>query len=144
MKMRWVRSRNISRQERKSIPSGLRHALGVEILLESGECSADFFGLPEICHGVLNRAILEAEQRNELLLVELLHAHRDVVGENKAQEDLLFTAEAHADLHLCLYSVLLTGDRGHGVGQHAEEITVLGVVDLLYLCHLLIVESCLC
>ena len=54
----------------------------------------DFLRLAEVGHGVGNGVVVfEPEQRGQFLLVQLLHAHGDVMGQDEVEEHLLFGAE---------------------------------------------------
>ena len=72
------------------------------------------------------------------------HADAYVVRQHEVEEDLLLAVEVGADDHLGLCSALLAGERREGVGdmgQHVEEVALLGVDDLLHLGQLLAAEA---
>ena len=82
----------------------------IEVLLEAGEGPADVLGSSQIRHGVGDGVvILQPQQRRELLLVELFHAHADVVRQHEIEKDLLLLAEVRADVELGPRGALLTG-----------------------------------
>jgi len=107
----------------------------VEVFLKAGEDVADFVGLAEVGHGVGNRVVLlEPEQGCQFLLVELLHADGDVVGEDKIEEHMLFGAETGVDIDPRVGRANLTTERGHGVGhmrQNIEQVALLCAMTII-------------
>ena len=71
----------------------------VEVFLKSGEDVSDLFGSAQVGHGVGDGVVvLELQQRSQLLLIEFLNTHLDVLGEHEIEENLLFGIEAAGDL----------------------------------------------
>ena len=71
----------------------------VEVFLKSSEDVSDLFGSAQVGHGVGDGVVvLELQQRSQLLLIEFLNTHLDVLGEHEIEENLLFGIEAAGDL----------------------------------------------
>jgi hypothetical protein len=72
---------------------------------------ADVFWSAEICYGIGNAVLTaEAQQRRELFLGQLMHAHRHVVLENEIQKELLLAGEPGMDVKACMLVARLAGD----------------------------------
>ena len=66
------------------------------------------------------------------------------MGQDEIKENLLFAVEAGADLNFGLRGPLFPGQRRQcvgDVGQHVEEVALLGINDLLHFRHLLFAET---
>ncbi len=84
--------------------------------------------------------VSQPQQRPQLVRVELLDAHRDIVLEHKIEKDLLLGAELRVDVHPRMGGADFPRDGRPRIGdvrEHVEEIARLGVNDALHLGELL-------
>ena len=88
--------------------------------------------------------VFQAEQGRQFVLVQFFHADIDVVGQDEVEEVLLFAVEAGQDVGPGVVGAFLAGEGRHGigdVGEHVEEVAVLGVDDFLHLGELRFAEA---
>ena len=133
----WV-SRNVAL-------SGHSRSL-IKILLETGERFVDLFRLTaKVGDGIRDGVVVfEQEQRRELFLVEFLDTDGNVMLEDEIEEALLLGVETGRDVNLRIRSSDFSGDSRQGVGnmgQHIEEVALLGVDDFLHLGELVVAEA---
>jgi len=60
-------------------PHSRRRVLPIEVLLKVSERLPDVLRLPEVCHSIDDRVVLQLQQRGELLFIKFLNANADIV-----------------------------------------------------------------
>ena len=85
----------------------------IEIALEAGEEHADIFWAAEIGDGIGDGVLIfEAQQRRELLRIQLLDAHRHIMREDKIQKGLLLGGKLLCDQNLGVCGAHIARERG--------------------------------
>src|SRR3954447_25739275 len=102
----------------------------VEILLKADEGVADGGHAAEPVGGIVDRMVLELEQRPELVLVELLDSLAHILREHEIEKRLKLRVVAREDRRLPRLNALRSryrSKRESDISEHVEDIAPFGI-----------------